>query len=271
MTSSKITKPFVKWAGGKRWIIKNLNSIIPPKFNNYHEPFLGGGAVYFHLQPKHNSFLSDINEDLINTYEQIKVNPYDVLKLIDSFKNNESEYYTLRSIESDDNLFNAARFIFINKVCYNGIYRVNSQGKFNVPYGHNEEVNIYDEDSIIANSNILKNTNIQAIDFEDSLEYINQNDLVFLDPPYTVAHRNNGFIAYNQKIFSWEDQERLADCIDKIKSKNAYYILTNAAHISIDKLFSKLGKKIEINRASTITSKIKSRKEISEYIFTNCI
>lgn len=268
---TKCTRPFIKWAGGKRWLTKSISNLIPEKFGNYHEPFLGGGALYFSIKPAKTAFLSDINKDLINTYLQIKSNPELILDIIDTFKNSEIDYYNLRDSKSDDDIFNAAKFIFINKICYNGMFRVNSKGVFNVPYGHNQNVNIYNRESILSDHKLLKNSVLQVMDFEDSLIYINAHDLVILDPPYTVAHKNNGFIEYNQKLFSWDDQERLADFINLIKQKNAYYVLTNAAHDSIENLFSKLGKKIEINRSSTITSKIENRKIISEFIFTNCI
>lgn len=264
-------KPFVRWAGGKNWVLGTLKNFLPDKFNNYHEPFLGGGSVFFSIKPRNISFLSDLNNELINAFIQIKENPITLIKHLDTFLNTENNYYKVRSNINGDPVVNAARFIFLNKTCYNGIYRVNSKGRFNVPYGHNQNVTIYEKNNLIAINKILQRSQITAHDFEISLINIQKDDLVFLDPPYTVTHTKNGFLEYNQKIFSWEDQERLADFVNNINKKGAYFILTNAVHENIVTLYKNLGKRFEIERYSTITSQIEKRRRISEYLFSNCI
>ena len=264
-------EPFIRWAGGKRWLANRIDNFLPLKFNNYHEPFLGGGAIYFHIQPKNHAFLSDLNFDLINAFQQIKQGPLRVIEHLDNLENSEHSYYEIRAVASSSETFNAAKFIFLNKTCYNGIYRVNNNGVFNVPYGHNASITVYELDNILAVSSTLKRATIKCQDFSEALNQIEKGDFVFLDPPYTVAHNNNGFIEYNQKIFTWTDQERLADMINIIRRKGAYFILTNAVHDSIVKLYDKLGKRYELDRHSTITSQIGKRKKRSEYLITNCI
>lgn len=264
-------KPFIKWAGGKNWLTQRLKDFLPRKFNNYHEPFLGGGAVFFYLNPTNKSFLSDINSELINAFNQVKTNPQKLINQLKSFNNNEEFYYQLRSTNSVNKIFNAAKFIHLNKTCFNGIYRVNSIGKFNVPYGHNSTVKVFDTQNILLASNSLKKAQLIPQDFSLCIDMIEKNDLVFLDPPYTVAHNNNGFLEYNRKVFSWEDQQRLATVINKIQKKRAYFILTNAVHNCIINLYKGLGKRFELERYSTISSQIDRRKRTSEFLFTNCI
>ncbi len=264
-------KPFVKWAGGKTWLSSKLNGFLPVSFNNYHEPFLGSGAVFFSIKPPNRSFLSDINPDLINTYKRIKRSRSLIEKHLEGFENNEDNYYRLRKEKSDDKVFNAARFIFLNKTCYNGIYRVNQDGEFNVPYGHNKNAPIFETTNLRSVSKALQFARIYCQDFSKVLDRLEHNDLVFLDPPYTVAHNNNGFIAYNQNIFTWADQERLAVVVTKIQDKGAKFILTNAVHESVRNLYKGVGKRFEIFRHSTITSKIEKRRLISEYVITNCV
>ena len=264
-------RPFIKWAGGKNWLTTRINNFLPSKFKNYHEPFLGGAAVFFHVRPTNKVFLSDLNSELINAFKKIKKDPLQVISHLDTLENNEANYYKVRATVSTDNSFNAARFIFLNKTCYNGIYRVNSGGKFNVPYGHNNSVTIHEKDNLFVVSKAMKKATLRSQDFEKCLGKIEKGDLVFLDPPYTVAHNNNGFLEYNQKIFTWNDQERLADFVNEIRKKRAFFILTNAVHDSIVNLYKNLGKRYELDRYSTITSRIEKRKKISEYLITNCI
>ena len=268
--SSK-AKPFLKWAGGKNWLTQRLKEFLPKKYNNYHEPFLGGGAVFFYLNPINKSFLSDLNSELINAFTQVKNNPNKLINQLDSFHNNEEFYYQLRSISSTNKSYNAARFIHLNKTCFNGIYRVNTGGKFNVPYGHNPAVKVFDHSNILSASFALKNAELCSQDFSLCIDKIEKNDFVFVDPPYTVAHNNNGFIEYNRKVFNWEDQKRLASFLKEIEKKKAYFILTNAVHDSIINLYKGIGKRFELERYSTISSQINRRKKTSEYLFTNCI
>lgn len=262
-------RPFLRWAGGKNWFVKHLPKILNGiNYNNYHEPFLGGGSIFFHLKPPNGSFLSDLNGELITTYNALKEDPKAVIKILSDFKNTKSFYYDLRDARYTNESKVAARFIYLNQTSFNGIYRVNLEGKYNVPYGFRTKA-FYEEENLLAVSNALKKASLEVADFEVVLDSLKSRDLVFLDPPYTVSHNNNGFIKYNQKLFSLDDQYRLFSLIEKIKSKGAYFILTNAAHKTIKGIFGTSGTLIKMNRASLIGGLNASRGETSEYVFTN--
>lgn len=264
-------EPFVRWAGGKTWIIPYLPEIIGEiQIEHYHEPFLGGGAVFFSSEHRKKSYLSDANPQLINTYIQVKEHPEELIELFSQFENTSETYYQVRDeLTLENSIENAARFLFLNQTSYNGLYRVNRQGRYNVPYGNRKNW-IYHPDKIRAASVKLQNTRITVGDFEVNKYRVKAHDLVFLDPPYTVSHNNNGFIAYNQKLFSLEDQKRLKQYIEYVKHKGAFYILTNAAHDTIRDIFLTEGDRIvELQRNSLIGGRNAARTAISEYVFTN--
>lgn len=264
-------EPFVRWAGGKTWLIPHLPQIIGnTHIEHYHEPFLGGAAVFFSLDHNKKSYLSDVNAQLVNAYIQIRDNPDAVINCFVQFQNTEDEYYRIRDNFIPASLEEyAAQFVYLNQTSFNGLFRVNRQGRYNVPYGFRRTWH-YDTDRILEASEKLQNTRISVGDFEVNKYRIKEQDLVFLDPPYTVSHNNNGFIEYNQNLFSLEDQERLSRFIDYIKQKNAYYILTNAAHEEIRRIFTRDGdRRLELRRNSLIGGRNAARAEISEYIFTN--
>jgi DNA adenine methylase len=266
-------KPFLRWAGGKTWIQKNIRQYLPPSIKNYHEPFLGGGSVFINLKSigyiTNEAFLSDRNIELINSYDIIKTKLEALIELLQEFRNEKEFYYYLRNQNFTNNVQRAAQFIYLNRTSFNGIYRVNLRGEYNVPYGYKTYKELFDFDNLVRLRRLFENAFFNSVDFEETLGNIERNDLVFLDPPYTVAHGNNGFIKYNQKIFAWEDQERLLSFIETIKSKQAFFIMTNAAHQNIDNLFNRVGGKIIINRYSLVGGKGATRKEISEYLYTN--
>lgn len=263
-------KPLLRWAGGKTWLIKYLDEIIGNMtFNNYHEPFLGGAAVFFALNPQKRAYLSDANEDLINTYKAIKYYPEKVIKELLRFENTQEAYYEIRSTYNADDIYMAARFIYLNQTSYNGLYRVNKAGHYNVPYGFRKSVQ-FESERILTVSRRLKNVSLKSGDFTINKYKINKGDLVFLDPPYTVSHNKNGFIEYNKNLFSLQDQYRLSEYIDFIKRKGGYYILTNAAHATIEDIFGTKGDtRLELFRNSLIGGKYAKREEVSEYVYTN--
>lgn len=265
----KRPKPFLRWAGGKKWLLKYLENIIKiDEYNVYHEPFVGGGSVFFKFSPK-QSYLSDSNKKLIETFISVKENPNEVINQLKKFSKSKEEYYKIRNKEFSDSFKEAAKFIYLNQMSFNGIYRVNLKGKYNVPYGYRDNYN-FDYENILNASIALKNTVINHSDFFNTIKNINKGDLVFLDPPYTITHNLNGFVQYNQKIFSIEDQYRLAELIKLIKEKDAYYILTNAAHKKVKEIFyNNEDRLLEISRASLIGGKGAKRGKYSEYLFTN--
>jgi len=260
--------PFLKWAGGKRWFVQQYSHLLPKNYNRYIEPFLGSGSVYFYLKPK-RALLGDSNLDLINTYNGIKENWYEIEKLLERHQLNHCDdyYYEVRDKEiPNDPIHRAARMIYLNRTCFNGIYRVNLKGKFNVPRGTRNTV-LFKEDNFEATAQLLRNTKIIEDDFENLIKKARKNDFIFADPPYTVRHNNNGFIKYNEKLFSWSDQERLAWSLIKAKLRGAIIISTNANHDSLRDLYKDQGFQfIEISRYSSISANSSSRKNFEELV-----
>jgi len=175
---------------------------------NYHEPFLGGGAVYFSLQPKEISYLSDSNSELISTYRTIKDHVQGVIAELLTYDDSPEFYYTIRARGAENKIAAAARFIYLNQTSFNGIYRVNLKGEYNVPYGY-RNMDFVNSENLMFVSEVLQNAVLNCIDFSESMRFVKKADLVFLDPPYTVAHNKNGFIKYNQKLFSVKAKRRL--------------------------------------------------------------
>ena len=205
-----MVQPFLKWAGGKRWFVKNHDDLLPEKFNCYYEPFLGSGAVFFHLEPK-EAVLSDANPHLIETYQAIKDDWRQVLHYLKKHQRHHDKdyYYEMRGRNCKTKHTRAAKFIYLNRTCWNGLYRENLKGVFNVPIGTKTAV-VLDTDDFEEVSRILQNVDLKYCDFEKTIARAESGDFIFVDPPYTVAHNNNGFVKYNQNIFSWEDQVRLS-------------------------------------------------------------
>lgn len=267
-----LPKPFLRWAGGKTWLLKHVKNLIPKiDFNNYHEPFLGAGSFFLFFNNGKNSFLSDLNKELVETYIGVKNNPEEIVAILLRYENSKEFYYKIRNKKTFNPIERAAIFIYLNMHSYNGIYRVNRDGGYNVPYGYRKNIKL-NEENFYKVSRALQNVAFSSGDFEICKNNIRKGDFVFLDPPYTVSHNNNGFIEYNQKIFSLDDQYRLRKLIDYISSAGAYYLLTNAGHSIIEEIFnSDDNKMFELNRKSLIGGKNAKRGDVSEYIFTNAI
>ena len=262
-------KPFLRWAGGKNWLIKHLEGPLKDfNFNNYHEPFLGGASVFLFVKPKNRAFLSDINPELINTYRVVKGYVEELIAILREYRNNKSFYYALRDQSMKGKVERAARFIYLNQTSFNGIYRENLNGIYNVPFGFRRK-DFLDEGNLRLFSSRLQKTKFTTCSFSETLESVEKGDLVFLDPPYTVSHNNNGFIKYNRKLFSLGDQTELAGYVSSVLSKGAYFILSNAAHKKIDEIFGTVGHKVRLRRASLIGGSDAERGKVSEYLFTN--
>jgi len=259
-------EPFLKWAGGKRWLINKAANLLPEnnKFDRYIEPFLGGGAIFFHIQPE-NGLLSDVNADLINSYIIIRDYWPDLLDLLNKYDKCHSKdfYYKIRSSKPRTPLNKAARFIYLNRTCWNGLYRVNKRGEFNVPIGSKTKV-LLSEDNFLETSNRLRNIEIRVCDFEYSIDQANEGDFVFVDPPYTVKHNLNGFVKYNETIFTWDDQIRLKNAIVRAADRGAEVLLLNADHQSIKTLYTGIGNRTTLNRASVIAGNSSARGIYSE-------
>ena len=262
-------KPVLRWAGGKLWMLSQIKNIMPRKFNDYHEPFVGGGSIFSNLDCKNRIFISDSNNELICFYNQVKNNFDGFLYHLQKFENTKEDFYKIRQSNPDSEDEIAARFYYLNRTCFNGLYRVNQNGLYNVPYGY-RDISLIDLISLKNLQKSLQKVVVSCSDFEKSLKLVKKGDFVFIDPPYTVAHNKNGFIEYNQKIFSWHDQERLLNCTNELIEKNAYFIMTNAYHESIKSLYKNLGNHYEIERYSTISGNMNSRFKISLTVYS-CI
>jgi DNA adenine methylase len=234
---------------------------------------LGGAAVYLFLKKNNfingKDYLSDLNPDLINCYRQLRNNYSHLKKLLLRYKNSEEFYYRIRKSIPNDNIRKAANFLYLNRTSFNGIFRVNLKGEYNVPFGFKSYKQLFDFETLDDTRKILRNSKLKVCDFQDTLSNIQENDLVFIDPPYTIAHNHNGFIKYNQKLFSWEDQLRLLEYIRLLNKANAFFILTNAAHKSILNLFENDSEVKKLSRPSLIGGKGAQRKHVEELIFTN--
>lgn len=260
-------KPFIKWAGGKRWLVNSDNFKLPEFTGRYIEPFLGGGAVYFHVQPA-SAIISDVNSKLIETYIAIRDDWQKVqaeLKLLQ--KLHQKDFYYLER-ERDHKLPHkrAAQFLYLNRTCWNGLYRENLKGQFNVPIGSKTQVLMPDDDFEGA-ARLLSKANISSCDFSETIAKAGDGDLVFLDPPYTTAHNNNGFVKYNQNIFSWEDQLRLHECTCAAIARGAKVVLTNAHHESILDLYNDLGEPEIVSRSSVISGSASARGSTTEVLY----
>lgn len=263
-------EPILRWAGGKRWLVPQLPKLVGSlEMNNFHEPFLGGASVFLGLPTEGKAYLSDLNAELIETYQQVRDDVDAVAGALRKYRNTPEDYYRVRGQRLRSPSARAARFIFLNHTSFNGIYRVNLKGVYNVPYGRRGAPKIPDRHRLRAVSNRLQGVQLSVADFADCLANVTAGDLVFLDPPYTVAHNNNGFIRYNRRLFSFEDQGRLSDLIDEIRNRGAYYILTNAAHVSIAELFDKGDRRLGTSRKNAVGGRTAARGAAVELLFTN--
>lgn len=263
-----IITSFIRWAGGKSWFAPYVANLIEElDYNNYYEPFMGGASIFFSLNIPHNGYLSDLNAELVDTFCAVRDNPKRIIEYLKKYKTDEDSYYTIRAAEPKGKYQKAARFLYLNATSFNGLYRVNQNGKYNVPYGK-KEVTLNCQ-RILEAGQKLNGIDITCRDFAEIQPQIVARDLVFLDPPYTVSKEDTGFIGYNSTWFSLDDQRRLAGLIDHINNVGAYYIMTNAAHPTISEIFEGRGRMITLERYSLIGGKNSFRGKVQEYIFTN--
>ncbi|BCA53726.1 adenine-specific DNA-methyltransferase [Nitrospira sp. KM1] len=262
-------RPFLKWPGGKRWFIQYHSSILPSSFNTYIEPFLGSGSVFFHLKPR-RAILGDLNPELVASFQGIKDDWLEVERLLEGHEeaHTESYYYLLREQTLKINTQRAARLIYLNRTCFNGIFRVNRKGRFNVPVGTRDTI-IFDDDNFNEMAQALEKAEIKESDFAPLINCATQNDFIFADPPYTVRHNINGFLKYNETLFSWSDQIRLADALSRARDRGAIIVSTNANHQSVRNLYQGRGFQMRtVSRFSPISADPDSRKQFEELVIT---
>ena len=260
-------RPFLRWAGSKRAFLGQLVHHLPQTFNRYWEPFLGSGSLFFLLRPQ-QAWLSDMCAPLIATYRAVRDGPNGILRHLDAAEVSRAAYYRIRESDPTSRYARAARFIYLNKACWNGLYRVNSLGQFNVPYGMPKTNNVIDADNLRACAALLRTptVTIANIDFEEALAGVRQGDLVYLDPPYVTRHNNNGFIDYNERLFSWRDQERLARVAKRLVERGAHVLVSNADHSDVIELFDDF-ERVRFERSSTLASDASKRGRVYEAIF----
>lgn len=261
------TLPFLKWAGGKRWLIAGDLLPTPDVFERYVEPFVGSGAVFFHLRPK-KALLADLNGELICLYKIIRDRPADLWSSMQSHQNRHCKdyYYKIRSAVPVDELERASRFLYLNRTCWNGLYRVNLKGVFNVPIGTKNTV-VFATDDFESVSKLLSGAQILCSDFEAVIDECGQGDFVFIDPPYTVQHNYNNFLKYNEKIFNWDDQIRLRDAVVRAVERGAAIAVTNADHQTIRDLYDSIGTYTQLHRHSVLAGKATKRGATTEALF----
>lgn len=272
---NKLVVPFVKWVGGKRQLLHEIDLHVPT-FSTYYEPFVGGGAVLFHLQPR-KAVINDSNSELTNLYKVIKDSPEELIEDLKQHENQPDYFYEIRSKDRDRQQYEqmsdvekASRIIYLNKTCYNGLFRVNSAGEFNAPFGRYKNPNIVNEITIRAVSDYLSATDIQIknVDYEDSLKGIRKGAFVYFDPPYDPVSSSANFTGYTKGGFGRDEQERLKSVCDKLSAKGIKFLLSNSSTDFIRDLYKDYSIVfVQANRA--VNSKGDKRGKVAELLVKN--
>ena len=263
-------RPFLKWVGGKRQLLDALLKKLPEDINDYHEPFLGGGAFFWELAFKEKfkkAHLSDLNAELINSYSMVKNYCEELIASLKKHVHEEEYYYDLRGkiLKSDKHIERASRLIYLNKTCYNGLYRVNSKGQFNVPFGSYKNPKICDEDNLRLCAQALKNVSIRRRGFATVLNVAKPKDLVYFDPPYHPVSKTSNFSAYEKSGFGELEQQHLKEVFEKLVQRGCYVMLSNSYSDFTKELFKDYN--IETVRATrSVNSKSSARGAIKEII-----
>ena len=267
------TYPIVKWVGGKRQLMFELIKNMPKSYNRYFEPFIGGGALFFELQPE-QAYISDMNEELINLYSVVRDNVDELIKDLSKHEVSKEYFLEIRNIDRTEqytelsDVERASRFIYLNRTCFNGMYRVNSQGQFNVPFGHYKNPRIIDENNLLNCSELLKKTEIKCADFSEILTKVKKGDLVYFDPPYVPLNETSSFTSYTKDGFDINMQFKLRDVCDELDNKGVKFMLSN----SDTKLVNELYVNYEIKKvfaSRQINANADGRGKITEVLVRN--
>lgn len=275
LTHNKLVKPFLKWAGGKRQLIPELKNHMPDAYNNYYEPFIGGGALLFNLQPK-KAIISDSNQELISCYGVIRDSLDELIEDLRQHRNEEEYFYKVRewdrkdSFKSKTPVQKASRIIFLNKTCYNGLFRVNSQGQFNAPFGRYKNPNILDEAVLKAVSSYLNAAKVKILnqDFAQTVARARKNDFIYFDPPYDPVSDTASFTGYDINGFNKDEQKRLRDTFARLSDKGCKVMLSNAYTDFIRDLYQDYIC-IRVKATRAINSKASRRGKIDEILVKN--
>jgi len=265
--------PIIKWAGGKRQLLSELRSRLPQTYNRYFEPFIGGGALFFDQAPQ-NAYISDINPELVNLYKVVRDNVESLISALSEHKNT-LEYFTeIRALDREptyttlSDVAKASRFIYLNKTCFNGLYRVNSRGYFNVPFGRYANPKFLDKSALYSASEVLQNAQLECANFDNILNFVKKGDLVYFDPPYIPISTTSSFTSYTKEDFGMSEQIKLKELCDKLSEIGTKFMLSNSDTPVANELYC--GYKIEKIQASRfINSKADGRGKISEIIVRN--
>ena len=265
-------KPVIKWAGGKSRLVRQFSRYIPTEFNNYHEPFVGGGALFFYLFPeirKRNAkaYLSDLVEELINLYKIVKSDVEELITISKKHIYDEKYYYKIRSLDpcKMSDIEKASRTLYLNKTCFNGLYRVNSKGQFNVSFGDYIDPVIVDEANLRKASEAFQSAEIFHADFEVVLANAGKGDFIYLDPPYVPLSTTSNFTQYTSGSFNVNDHKRLKNVFDQLKARGCYVMLSNSNTDFVKDLFSSNNIKT-INASRAINSNTARRGTIKELV-----
>ena len=273
---SNLAQPFLKWAGGKRQLLPEITKHIP-KFDTYYEPFVGAGAVLFELQPQ-KAVINDSNLELMNCYQVIKDNLDDLLTALQKHKNDEDYYYEIRELDRKVKEYHklspvekASRIIFLNKTCYNGLFRVNSQGQFNVPFGRYKNPNIINKSVLKAVHRYLNKNDVKILnaDFETAVQDTKKGDFVYFDPPYDPVSDTASFTGYDINGFDRNEQKRLKKVYDRLTEKGVKCLLSNSATEFILDLYSNYNPILIVSASRNINSVAKQRGKVSEVLVKN--
>ena len=277
--NKEILRPFLKWVGGKRQVIPQIKKHIPENYCRYFEPFVGGGALFFNLKPK-KAYLNDINKILISSYKNIKTHPYEIIKKLEDLqkifyeKNNEERkayFYEIRDAFNNteyDSFLKTSYMIFLNKTCYNGMYRENLKGKFNVPFGRYKNPKILDKENILAVSKLLTNTIITSCSFEKAVENAKKGDFIYFDPPYHPLSITSNFTSYSNNGFTEEDQIKLRNVFKELHKRNCFVMLSNSDTEFIREIYEEFTQKT-VSAARSINCKAAGRGKINELLIMN--
>lgn len=277
MSNNVKVAPFLKWAGGKRQLLNQIKERMPKEYNDYYEPFIGGGAVLFELQPE-KATINDINTSLINVYRQVKDNTEEFIELVkkldsEMWEDGKEYYLDIREkyndklLKKEYDLELAALFTFMNKHCFNGLYRVNKKGLFNVPYNKSRRTSI-EEDDVRETAKYLKTVNILEGDFEEACKGAKKGDFIFFDSPYAPLNPTS-FEAYTKEGFDVESHKRLAKLYDELTERGCYCMLTNHNTEFINELYSNKGYKIDVVSVKRMINSDASNRKGEEVIICN--
>jgi DNA adenine methylase len=277
MAKNKLITPFVKWVGGKRQLMDSIVEAMPKNIRNYTyvEPFIGGGAALFHIQPK-NAIINDFNSELINVYNVVKENLNELIIDLKKHKNESEYFYHIRSLDRSEDfaktgkIQKASRLIYLNKTCYNGLYRVNNAGEFNSPFGRYKNPNIVNEPVLRAVSLYLNSNNIQIAntDYEDILKGLDRNSFVYLDPPYHPISESSNFTGYIQGGWNIFDQTRLREACDDLTKRGVKFLLSNSASGFIKDQYRNYNISI-VKAIRSINADAEKRGEVDELLIRN--